>query len=294
MNMARWNVQELQGTDWFGPLVEQIKRELEARSADRLDKRPALVREREQLGQQLQGWSLSLSKPDLSPTVRARIESDVEATLRRLQEIESQLGDADALQRCAETILKPEPIMDRINRLAEVLDAQNASRTNLELSLHIDVIRCFQAGRVVVRTCKLGALAGSIELLARPEEASTSATAGNGEAIAAKPRRRAVRRVAAGGSDQAELQAAAHHAADVHRFAGLEPEWFWEDSFQLPRKTYWPEQHAAEVAAKKQETKWSLENLAKHFHKSVPTIRKALRRAQEIAAQQPDNDKAAG
>ncbi len=67
-------------------------------------------------------------------------------------------------------------VVDRLNRLAEVLAAQNPSHTNLELSLHIDAIRCYQDGRVVVRTCKLGGLAGSTDLLARPQEVPPQGT----------------------------------------------------------------------------------------------------------------------
>ncbi len=110
------------------------------------------------------------------------------------------------------------------------------------------------------------------------------------EAMAAKPRRRAVRRVVAEDGNQAALQAAAHQAADVDRFAGLGPEWFWEDTFQVPGKRCWSEEHAVEVAAKKQETGWSLPKLAEHFGKSIPTIRRALGIAQEQDAQGDNGD----
>jgi hypothetical protein len=48
----------------------------------------------------------------------------------------------------------------------EILAAENPTRGNLELSLHIDSIRCFRGGRVVMRTCKLGALDGVAKLVA--------------------------------------------------------------------------------------------------------------------------------
>jgi hypothetical protein len=172
---------------------------------------------------QVQGWLLSLSKPDLSPTVRSLIERDVEEALRRQQEIDRQLSEVDSLQSQAQAAVDPQQVVDRLNRLTEVLAGENPSRTNLELSLHIDSIRCHQDSQVLVRTCKLGVLAGGTELFAGPAD-EPPPTASEEEAVRkAKPRRRAVRHVEDGEGNQAELQAAAHLAADVHRFAGLGP-----------------------------------------------------------------------
>jgi hypothetical protein len=217
------------------------------------------------------------------------IEKDLEAAVVRQQEVERQLAEVDALHRQAGTVADAQQVVDRLNRLAEVLAAQNPSRTNLELSLHIDAIRCYQDGRVVVRTCKLGALAGSADLLARPQDASPQDPVSVDEATVAKPRRRAVRRVAADGGNQAELQAAAHQAADVDRFAGLGPEWFWDDVLHVPRKTCWSEEHAEVVLAQREETGWSLAKLAEHFGRSIPTVRRALQLAQ-VQETQVDND----
>src|SRR5690242_4816272 len=96
--MKRWTAQELHRTSWFGPLLEQIRQELDRLSADRHDARPALEKERERLCQQIQGWSLSLARPDLSPAVRAVIEKDMEAAVGRRQEVEGQLAEVAALR----------------------------------------------------------------------------------------------------------------------------------------------------------------------------------------------------
>jgi DNA invertase Pin-like site-specific DNA recombinase len=279
-SLRRWTVQELQQTDWFGPLLDQIQRELDILSAQEHDARPRLHNERERLRQQIQGWSQSLAKPALSLAVRELIEKDVETAVERSQEIEQQLAEVDALQRRVSAVVDAQQVVDRLNRLADVLAAHNPSRTNMELSLHIDAIRCFQDGSVAIRTCKLGALAGSTDLFARPQAASKHDTAGDSLAMAAKPRRRAVRRVSDEGVNQSEMRDAAHRAADVHRFSGLGPEWFWEDSFQIPVKKTWPEVHAREVAAKKAEG-WPMAKLVEHFGRSAPTIRLALRLAQD-------------
>jgi hypothetical protein len=279
-NMARWTVQQLQKTTWFAQLVGQIQQEVDRLAGQRQDRRPALHKEGEELSQQIQGWSLSLAKPDLSPAVRALVEADLEKAVQRRQQIEQQLAQAEAQHRQAQAAVDPQLVVDRLNRLADVLAVHNPSRTNLELSLHIEAIRCYQDGRVVVRTCKLGALAGSLELFSQAQESSSQGTQGDGTVMAARPRRRAVRRVVADDGDQAALQAAAHQAADVDRFAGLGPEWFWEDLLRPPRKTCWAEQNAAEVAQLRS-VGMTHEKLAEHFGKTVPTIRKAL----QLAAQ---------
>lgn len=76
--MTRWTVAQLQKTDWFAPLLEQIQGELDRLSDERQDARPDLQKERLQLGEQIQGWLLSLAKPDLSPTARSVIEKEME------------------------------------------------------------------------------------------------------------------------------------------------------------------------------------------------------------------------
>lgn len=105
----------------------------------------------------------------------------------------------------------------------------------------------------------------------------------DGDVVPATPRRRAIRRAADTDGNQAELLAAAHQAADVHRFAGLGPDWFWEDAFQVPQKTCWSEEQATAVAAKKAETGWSLAKLAKYFKKGIPTVRRALKNIERLA-----------
>jgi uncharacterized protein (DUF433 family) len=276
--MSQWTVEELRKTDWFGPLLEQIQTELNRFSADELDARPALEKEREQLQKQIQGWSLSLSNAGLNATVRAVLEGDMEVALRRRQEIEGQLAEIDSVSRRTETVVDPQAVVDRLNRLADVLAKDNPSRANLELSLHIDAICCYHDGRAVVRTCKLGALTGATDLLVSDEKASSQDVPHDGTAFVAKPRRRAVRRVEDAQGDQNALRAAAHLAADVNRFAGLGPEWFWEDTFCIPARKSWAEKHAMDVADRRA-TGQTMEVLAAHFRKTIPTIRSALRYA---------------
>jgi hypothetical protein len=205
--------------------------------------------------------------------VRCVLEQNLEKALQRQQAVERQLAEVEALGRHATAVVDPQQVVDRLNRLGEVLARGDPTRGNLELSLHIDAIRYHQDGRVVVRTCKLGALAGTSDLLAQPEAVSPEACPAAGKVMVAKPRRRAVRRVGNADGEQGDLYAAAHAAAAVDRFAGLGPEWFWEETFHIPPRTCWSAEHAQEVARVRRDTGWSLANLAEHFGRSIPTIR---------------------
>ena len=88
-------------------------------------------------------------------------------------------------------VVNPQQVVDRLNRLADVLARNNPTRGNVELSLHIDQICCHDDGRVVVRTCKLGALAGTIDLLAGRAVGKTDVPAPREHGRSATPRRRA-------------------------------------------------------------------------------------------------------
>lgn len=135
------------------------------------------------------------------------------------------------------------------------------------LAQHIDSIRCFPDGKVIVRTCQLGALANPIEFC--------SALAPEGvDAVTYEPaevgRRRSRRRINIDMGDDEEVQVANDFAVDLTRFAGLAPEWFTEDTFTIPEKKSWSEEHAMEVAAFRLESKATMRATAEHFGNDYP------------------------
>jgi hypothetical protein len=275
------DVSELKNSRWFAALVEEVRREAARLAVDRQDQRPALQQEMERLGQQMQGLMQSLAKSDLNVTLRSAVEADCEKALQRQQEIEHSLETLENQRRQVQQVIEPQQVADRLGRLAEVLASDNPARGNLELSSHIDRIACFADGKVVVRTCKLGALAGAAELLAEPgAKVPTPADPPPDGVRKATPRRRARLRVTSSTNEAIDLAAAVSAAADVNRFKGLGPGWFWEDVFQVPAKTCWSDDHAEEVYRLRQETTISLEKLAVHFGVTKPTIQRALRVAQ--------------
>jgi DNA invertase Pin-like site-specific DNA recombinase len=277
-NGMEWTVELLQQTKWFAPLLAQIQSEMDRQTGDRTDRRPGLASELARLEQQIAGWKLSLGNPTLNIEIRGALEADLGAALSRVRALSAELATLAATATDARLLADPVAVVDRLNRFTEVLAFDNPSRLNLELSLHIDAIRCFPDGRVVVRTCKLGALTPAAEAMVTTADDS-SPTQDSDSPQRGTPRKRSIRRLQTEDAGPA-LRELAHRAADVNRFAGLGTEWFWEDEFQIPEPTYWAKENASAVAQGRSEG-LTHEQLAVQFGVTVPTIRKALKIAVE-------------
>src|SRR3954469_9588025 len=87
--------------DWFGPLYEEIDRELQRLASGQHDRRPALEQESVDLRATIRGWSQSLAKPELDPSVREDLEAQYAEAKARLRELESAVAglDGQAVQR---------------------------------------------------------------------------------------------------------------------------------------------------------------------------------------------------
>ena len=252
--------------EWFQSLCSDVRNQLAQLQQDKTDRRPALGSELNELASQIAGWTVSLGNVQLPPTVRSAIETSLEKAIDRQQQIELQLNEEDALAKTVEQTLDPQAVADRLGRLDEVLAANNPSMGHVALCQHIDRIDCYRDGRVVLRTCKLGALAGAVDAL-RAEPAAPSSSK------PVRARRRAKRRV--DDADDFDWETAAFWAADPDRFAGLDECWFEEREFRIPEKS-WPYQEMAIAVATKRLNGLTHEELAEKFGVTVPTIRKSL------------------
>jgi hypothetical protein len=281
--MRKWTAESVARAPWFEGLRAQIQAELDRLAAGREDRRPALEEELRVLRQRIQGWTLSLADPALSPAVRKTLQDNLEGALAEQTGAEARLRQAEAEQGQARRVVTAEEVADRLSRLADILAADDPTRANIELALHIEAVRGFQDGRVIVRTCKLGALAGDWAFAeAGGEPSSGLGEKGPASPYPGKPRRLARRRLSGEDADSAELREEAESVCEADRFAVLGPEWFWEDEFTLPgRREGWASTNAPAVARKRRETGWTHARLAAHFGKSLPTIRAALKRAAE-------------
>lgn len=275
-----WTPERFDRLPWFRELQELVQAELDRVGESRLLHRPAIEKEIDNIKSCQQGWLLSLSNPRLPPETRAMIENEMAVAGTRLKELEDILSSMNAVDRSSRSIVDAGAIADRLARLSEVLSCENASRINVELARHIDTIRCYSDGKVVVRTCKLGALA--LEDHASEFFASTDTTRPEANDVRrGRPRKRGVRRLETEDAG-AELRHEAHWAADVNRFANLGEDWFWEDEYIIPEASFWSKENALAVAKLKIDgDHMTNDRLAEHFSVTLPTIRRALRHAAE-------------
>jgi hypothetical protein len=272
----------LSNCDWFVELETEIRKEVERLDSDRLPRSSALEEEIRKLEEQKQGWRMSLGDSDLDSCLRAAIQDDWVAANRRQEEIRRILSDQQNRQQSIESAVDRRKIVECLNRLDEIVAGDNATTANLELSLHIDSIRCFPNGKVVLRTCRLGALAEALPLVQDESAMGDDSSSEPDVQQAITRRRRTKLRVDTLGPDAEQNRAAANFAADPDRFAGLEGRWFWEDVFEIPRRLSWAERNAEGVAEFRLKKEASMEVTAEHFRKTVPTIRAALRFAKQI------------
>lgn len=274
--------------DWFPGLVEQVQQELHRQAEQQPDERSAWMTETKALQERVAGWSLSLANPQLDPSLRADIEGQYGQTKARIAHLQKLLVEHANKEERLQRILDPCQVVDQLRRLGEVLAGNNPTQGNIELSRHIDRIECFADGKVVLRSTLLGIFDGAVPLLRRARGGGDrdAPTNGSDKPLAqVKPRRRAQLRVEEPVSEHDSAQGAMD-ISDPERFSGLDACWFWEDVLEIPRALSWAEAHAAEVARLR--ATMTMEQLATHFGKTIPTIRNSLKKA--IAAGVPTSD----
>jgi hypothetical protein len=263
----------------FLEIVELVRKE----AARQVDQRPsrtaALEEEKRQLSRQIAGWEQSLGRPDLDQAVRRSLEGTWAEANRRLGELDQELAAELVMEQRRQVDIDPDDVARRLQELHQALAGDNATAINFELALHVDEVRCSRDGNIEMRTCKLGIVPDSIELVRNGNGGPAAELNGNhaGHRQGSRARRRT--RLALQGEDRQAKAELMEFALDPQRFAGLPAQFFWTDSFQVPRRVTWPEAHAEEVYRRWKEGT-SKTRLAVEFKKSVPTIRAAIKVAQ--------------
>jgi hypothetical protein len=276
---------------WFQELLRLVQAELDRRQSDGLRDRPNLESELNQVRDQMSGLRLSLSNPQLNPKVRQCLESDLGQLLEQEGNLHDQVQAEHQRPQAARQLVNPTDVLERLERLDEVLRSGNPSEVNVELSYFIDRIACSGDGTVTLRVCPFGvapsalALMGPLDLNA--SDSRNSPPEKSEEQVRTIPRRRSIRRV--------EDRDAAHFVADPNRFRNVPERWFWTESFQQPRRKSWAEAHADQVYAARFAAdgtiKATFEKLERVFGRTKPTLRAALKIAREMRlkdGQQPD------
>ncbi|TWU32786.1 hypothetical protein Q31b_57960 [Novipirellula aureliae] len=264
-------------------VTELVRAALGELQSEDLDTKPVLAAELATLGKQMSGWIQSLSNPKLSASVRELVEMQMTEASSRRNEIEEILQEDFDQNALLASLVRPEQVHERLDRLSTVLSGDNATEANLFLSMHVDKIDCFNDGRVRLRVCKVGSSFHAVSWFANqqsPETINKLPRDPVSGGYQTKPRRRGRPRVEPGDSlaNLEEIDA----VTDPNRFRGLPEDWFWVEDFQVPERSCWAKDNAEAVLARYNEIaestkrKPSCNTIAKEFDVSRPTILNAL------------------
>ncbi|MFH1303163.1 MAG: hypothetical protein ABIK07_19035, partial [Planctomycetota bacterium] len=212
----------------FNELAKLIQKQFEEDCPELSLKISTLQSELKQLERLRQGWQRSLGNPDLAPETRSALEQDIADAVKQGYVIENRISELESASSKTQEALDPVAIAERLDSLAKLLEGDHASAMNVALSQHIEGIYCNDAGKVVVRMCRLGALANPeemLQLLARPDvDVSDNQETGT-EAIRNKGRRRTRRNLGDHFEDDDVADFANDFAVDRHRYSQLGDEW---------------------------------------------------------------------
>lgn len=274
----------LSGSDVLDELCREIQAAIETMVEDGASPCDSLEAEREQLIASKAGHLKSLGNANLDDSVREALTEEMAATVKRLKEIEGELALQAARDDALRTVVNRDRVLDQLCDFYRIITTKSASAINILLHHHIDRIECFPDGRVRTIWTRLGIMGGrEIEAFLAwfaAEECEDGEDHERPEGWI-KPRRRAARKIGMEIEDFEEAQAANEFAIDPHRFEGLDIRWFIVTETTVPVPKCWAEEHAKEVAEFRLESGLSMEKTAAHFGVTSPTIRHALKVAQE-------------
>jgi hypothetical protein len=262
--------------DWLPDLMLMVRQELQRVQAEEPDRNAADQEEVQRLEQQLSGWLMTLGNPQLPGSVRSDIEARYAEGKARLQVLQQAIASRNTTEEYWNRVLDPRNVIKALQRLDEVLAGYNPTLGNLELSKHIDVIRCYPDKRVEMRGTMLGLFEGTIELLSQGSAHGGKGNHDSGSQVQVLPRRRGRLHVPNLSADATVLTGDVDTALDPERFANVPECFFWTESVKISETQPWSEEHAMEVARARGTGK-TVEQLSELFQVSVPTIRKALR-----------------
>lgn len=269
--------------EWFAPLVDEIQAHLNALyKSKQTDTRPMLERELREVQARVEGWNQSLASSTLPMQVRRSIEEQYAAALDRKAQIEADLASLAGAEQSANQNLDPKRVIERLHKLAELMERSNPTELFLALAQHIERIEIFADRKVVMRTCRLGAFEGLEHVLSASTGIAAAVTTPSVNIQKIRPRILVKRRDFGATLGSSIAAMCSRQAEDPDRFAGLGANWFWEDTIPMPPYDSWASRTAADVAALRTQG-WTMAKLAESFGKSIPTIRHALK----IAAERP-------
>jgi len=256
-------------------LLVEVRRELQNLQQPSVSPLPAISQQIIEIEKKMRGWMVSLGDSENSPEVRRLLQKELADAVSHKRLLENRRREIESISATQEIACNRELIIDRLSRLAEVMAKANPSRLNLELSLHVDTIRCGAEGNVILRVCSLGAFSNAMTLLRNDDHVPMDIVTTDA-AYKVKARRRATMKLYGDEGNTHELRDLADFAGDPDRFAGIGEKWFQELTFSIPQTMGWAEKNSLAVAERRKQG-LTVDALAADFKVTPPTIRRALK-----------------
>ena len=231
--------------------------------------------EAQEIDDKVAGWTESLSRRDLSSVARAHIEQELSIALQRKQEIAVELDMLLHGEEHTSRVLDVKQATDRLRRLHEVIAKGSPSDINEEFSRHIESIRVFPTGVVVMRTSRLGIFEGADHYLSCDVTREEVLRQGTEDSDDFKIRPRTLTRRCTTGP--AEVSRLVKANGVIEGIVNLPDKWVDESIFQIPKSNSWASRRSEEVFLRRQAARLSYAKLGAEFGVSAPTARAAVK-----------------
>lgn len=265
---------------WYASFCKNIRSRLEPLLTSEQDRLPLLQAQANEVQNQIEGWTKSLSNHTLSAELRSMIEKNCCEALQKQRQIASEITSLTPRVYNWEAILDRSSLRRQLDSLESLLAGDDATATNVELAKHIYAIEFDEAGAVTMTATVFGFF-GELGDLVTPSVVAS--------AKARHLRRRQEQMKILDDTDDPIL---GHPTG--RRPPELDLEWVWTVTLDIPTTISWAKQNATKVAEAKAEG-LSHRQLAERFGRSKPTIAAALKHAEalERKKQPPPNFTAA-
>lgn len=261
---------------WFPEMVALVQQSVDEMSQAKPDMIAAKKEQIAKIEAKLQGWQMTLGQPNLPLSVCEDIFEKYDAGKAEIADLQSELNQIEAFEQQLNHVIDPNAVLERLQRLDQLLADGNPTLLNIELSKHIEEIRIDRNGTVMMRGTNLGVFDGAIDLLSLPGVNTTDdpgEVEGKGfEKV--RPRKRARRRVSSLTGDNDLSAVDAHRGLDPARFAGLADQFMWEEKFVIKPRQHWYQANADQIYKEWLET-GNIAELVRRHGVSRPTIRRA-------------------
>ena len=151
-------------------LISEVRRELEQMQQPNASPVPELRRQIEVINGQKNSWLMSLGNSQLAPELRLLLEETLNDALSRKRTLEARISELESISATVDITCDRELVMERLERLSEIMASGNPSRLNVELSLHIDAIMCSSGGRSHSSNLPTGSFRWCVEPVANQRE----------------------------------------------------------------------------------------------------------------------------